>query len=386
MAINRSWLRQKARLRWGKRRVRHFAGWCSEVKEAAITAIVEFPFRAFLIKSGVTKQVVWGVMTAAMFAMAALLTVYVTSVNGRIPIVGRVNDETEQAQLDRNPLHHGFVFSVLMNTPSKDTYRGASLTFRKGENEDGGVEVRINVAAHTDAKVILNHLPSRQSCRDVSRSSAVETKGKDEPLQPTTYFGTFKVTSLSYAFEQNAMFMITPARSDANLTIACSLEDFSRSHTFVTRRLNVYYFNAEHDAHLHDYLSEENLGCEESADEPINYFSCVARVAGYEPIRFVLLDFSQIEGADRFSFNGGFQDNTISSYESRRLVAPETLLTVEYVDVVREQLRDILLIVIGTFIGIGCTMLIEGLRPSVEQLVPDKDTSMIQASESKAEV
>src|ERR1700730_4288417 len=68
----------------------------------------------------------------------------------------------------------------------------------------------------------------------------------------------------------------------------------------------------------------------------------------YRPVRAILVDFTEIAGAERFSFDSGYQDQRLSSYELKRYIVPGTRLKTHWIDIHRDGLRDILLIVIGT--------------------------------------
>jgi len=72
--------------------------------------------------------------------------------------------------------------------------------------------------------------------------------------------------------------------------------------------------------------------------------------AGARDIKFRSLDPAALEG------------------ETWRVIMPGELVTAAWTDIYRQQMRDILLIVIGTLIGVGVTVMIEGLRPLIENL------------------
>lgn len=86
---------------------------------------------------------------------------------------------------------------------------------------------------------------------------------------------------------------------------------------------------------------------------------------GYAPPETLPITLN-IVGADRLSFAGGRQDFDLETPESTRVLRAGGSLTAEWSDVSREQLRDVLLVVIGTLIAFGVTTLIEGLRPLID--------------------
>lgn len=105
---------------------------------------------------------------------------------------------------------------------------------------------------------------------------------------------------------------------------------------------------------------------------------------GYAPPETLPITLS-IVGADHLSFNGGRQDFDLENPESTRVLRAGGSLTAEWSDVSREQLRDVLLVVIGTLIAFGVTTLIEGLRPLIDGRRLASEVVMMAEHELEAE-
>ncbi|HEX7895121.1 MAG TPA: hypothetical protein VF447_13080, partial [Terriglobales bacterium] len=67
--------------------------------------------------------------------------------------------------------------------------------------------------------------------------------------------------------------------------------------------------------------------------------------------------------------DGGYEDQKVNSSESSRKFTPGDMVTVVWSDVNSEQERDLVLIVIGTLIGVGVAMFVEALRLTMEPLL-----------------
>lgn len=87
------------------------------------------------------------------------------------------------------------------------------------------------------------------------------------------------------------------------------------------------------------------------------------------PVTQLLYRFSGIAGARDLSFRGGVElSDGRDAVETSRLLLAGSVMSVRWDQASRQSLRDTLLIIIGTLIGIGVTVIIEALKPYLEGL------------------
>jgi len=87
------------------------------------------------------------------------------------------------------------------------------------------------------------------------------------------------------------------------------------------------------------------------------------------PVPMLLFRFSGITQARDLSFRGGIDlQEGRDARETSRVLAANTMMSVHWEQAGRQSLRDTLLIVIGTLIGIGVTVLIEAIKPYLEAI------------------
>lgn len=150
-------------------------------------------------------------------------------------------------------------------------------------------------------------------------------------------------------------FKVTPRSSDTFLS--CWLKPgLVRDETFTVRAVDIFSHIPENAPVFYD---AEKAAVARGVPQQEAAFS------GLTPAPFKL-DLEWMRGARDIKFRSF--DPSAGEGETWRAVMPGEILTTAWTDVYRQQLRDILLIVIGTLIGIGVTVMIEGLRPFIESL------------------
>lgn len=91
--------------------------------------------------------------------------------------------------------------------------------------------------------------------------------------------------------------------------------------------------------------------------------------AGFTPAPRLIYRFTGITQARDMGFRGGVElGDDYDARETSRYLDAGKLMTVRWEQAGRQSLRDTLLIVIGTLIGIGVTVLIEAVKPYLELL------------------
>ena len=145
--------------------------------------------------------------------------------------------------------------------------------------------------------------------------------------------------------------------TSANNTMACKLRpEVSGPETFTTRSITLI---ADSDSGTLFPNDEMEKAAARGVPEKR------AALEGLVPVPYIL-DLENLRGARDIRFHS--YDTPTRQGEAWRVVRPSEVLTIRWTDVYRQQFRDILLIVIGTLIGIGVTVMIEGLRPVIEGL------------------
>jgi hypothetical protein len=88
-----------------------------------------------------------------------------------------------------------------------------------------------------------------------------------------------------------------------------------------------------------------------------------------KPVPNLLYRFTGIAYARDLGFGGGIElSEGRDARETSRVLEVDSLMSVHWEAAGRQSLRDTLLIIIGTLIGIAVTALIEGVRPYIEKL------------------
>jgi hypothetical protein len=100
----------------------------------------------------------------------------------------------------------------------------------------------------------------------------------------------------------------------------------------------------------------------------------------------LLFRFSGIAQARDLSFRGGVDlQEGRDARETSRFLNADTVMSVHWEQAGQQSLRDTLLIVIGTLIGIGVTVLIEAVKPYLEALERPRASMVAKREERPAE-
>jgi len=272
------------------------------------------------------NSVVWFGVAAASFAVATILTIVITSIEGGLP--ARIRDSQVDEQIQ--------AIAVFSTDASVPTARQVSVDYSEYNRGRSGTIV-FDFPANFSAKVVINGLEGERAC-----SSA---RTADEVMLNDIQGGGIHVTDKETGEELHGsqLHVITVDPSVEPYHLQCHVVAVTRSHTFTRKRMRWYY------------VSDMRL-----------MSSVEAELTGLSPLPALIVAFGSIPAAEDFTFNSGFEMSDMFAFESKRVMLPDTFLDVIWSDIFREQSRDIILIVIGTLIGIGVTVLIEGIRPLIE--------------------
>jgi hypothetical protein len=271
-------------------------------------------WRAFLV---------WMAISLVFFGAAAYLTMDISKVHSRSllasepqkPDIGPVEtDDFEQhigiylkaAQIDKPPEAH---YRIIDDSPWR--LFGQPLH----------ASVFFLLPAHTEILLVVNHLVDAESCSGGG------------PLRIESVPETSFVSS-----SHDYLLTVEPMESESY--VECRLNSVAEEETFSRR------------------ASSFSSG-ELRADPPQ-----VKEYSRYRSVTFVLQ--FDAPDAEEISFHDGYLLPLIIAPESKRGLVPPFSLRVSWSDVRREQLRDVLLVIIGTLVALGATTLIEGLRPVFE--------------------
>jgi hypothetical protein len=272
-------------------------------------------------------SIIWLMVAALSFAVAIALTAMVTSVSGRWPI----GDERFQSD---QPIQ---VLSIFAENPTAELGRAIAITYSERRSSD---EARITMSfpAGTVARIVLNGIESPKSCSS--------PRSADQVMEDDAIGGglNVEVTMLADDLYGSRLAVAAPAPSEFPFYVTCSVARTSTMRTFTSRTMRW------------DVIDFADV-----------VYTRPAELAGLAPLPAMILDFWGIAGAEDFRFSNGFEMPELNNYEAKRVVLPGAFMTVTWNDIFQQQFRDILLIVIGTLIGIGVTVAIEGLRPLIER-------------------
>ena len=300
----------------------------------------------------------WLVMAAAMLIIATGLTLWVTNVNGHVPLAAdptpdmgpplatfkngkleidravfeklKADNKEAQKHPDRQTV------AVYARQADEDLARRIGIDY-SSDHPGGHARIAFRVPEGAEVKFVLNNVIA-DSCKALGTGTL--TAG-NFPVTVHEYGGDFTPTR----------YLIDPGRPGMSFTLSCNLMNIFRRHTF-TQRTAAFGFN---DA-------GPSFGDAFAQPGQANWLQ------GFSLLPSASLNFSEIDGADQFQFLGGHQDQSMSDFEFRRVLTPGQSVRLTWVDATLEQLRDILLVVIGTVVGLGVTMFIKAIRPWIDGL------------------
>jgi hypothetical protein len=305
----------------------------------------------------------WLLLSGISFVVAGALTVLVTTVNGRVlsPIEPAVDlgpspisykngkMEIDQAALDKiksgnqeAEKHPNWqTVAIYARQPDADLARRTGIAYFS-RNDGDKAEIAFNFPEGAVAKIVLNNVTDAKDCTAIR---------KDPFARADSMFtgGRLPVAVHSYGAMPGATYyLVDPGRPDSAFTVSCKLKNIFQHHTF-TQRTAAFGFD--------DVMA--GLG-------GMVYPGLAAGLSGFQPLPSATFNFGGIDGADQFWFYGGHQDQSLTDFESTRVLTPGQSVHLTWIDVNREQFRDVLLVMIGTLVGFAVTMFIEAIRPRID--------------------
>jgi hypothetical protein len=269
---------------------------------------------------------IWGGLSLVMFAAAAGLTWRVTAIHGAVPF---------QPKSVIFPEHYQTI--EIYDRPGSIP-AGKTIT-ASYDGIDGEATAGLNLyfPEKSEVKVFVNNLVSPTACS--SPRSADQVFDEDKGIN---------VSSVLVSDDKNEgqLYFVTPSLSDANFYVHCEVRSVTEALTYSRRETSfssITVFDSFPD-------HQKNLPPE-----------------GFEPLPAFLLRLS-LSGSENVGFSSGFEDQNVSNYERARIMLKGSVVTVQWDNIYSGQMRDIILIVIGSLIAIGVTMLIEAVRPFVDRI------------------
>ena len=262
----------------------------------------------------------WFGLSAIMFVLASVLTMWVTNVGGGVPI-GNPVDVRHVVQ----------AFGVFV----RDGSDLGSQRLRVSYSQDRGGHVRTIgfwFPEKKEVKVLLNNVTSRESC---------------ELVPNQFFFDPQKFINILDGAQFNVFTLRVSETVDGFGFFQCKLKETGEDLSFTHRVLNFWFVGQK--------LEEFPPTLGES-------------LASYDHYQQATINFSGVAGAERFSFNADAPQGGGEFPEGRQFnaaIPQDSQLVVQWIDFYSEQFRDLMLIVIGSLIAIGATTLIEGLRPLI---------------------
>src|SRR6185437_6927461 len=307
---------------------------------------------------------IWLGASLCLFAAASVLTSIVTAINdepliavksgaadlGPPPVTfegGQMKiDQAAIAQMqkdntpDKQPKLQ--LVAIYARQPTDELSQKTDIAYfsdHTGEN----ATLSVTVPAGAQAKIVLTHLKDEKSCTVLrgdrfARPDSIVTGGQ-LPVRVRKYT---QLIGRTY-------YLVDPGAPDSAFSVSCKLDNIFQHHTY-TERTATFEFT--------DVVA--GLGA-------FNYSGLAGALMGFAPLPRETVNFGGIDGADQFRFYGGYQDQKISSFESARALTPDQQVHVTWSDVNREQSRDLILILIGTLIGLGVGTAIEALRHLIDE-------------------
>jgi hypothetical protein len=317
---------------------------------------------------------IWASIALALLGASAWLTFIVTQVEGSSPFTLE-SDNGAQAQKAR--LNDAQVFAVLFKTPTDDQTVPAATTasvaygtrhFGDADAEgskkapifsffmpanDGATlalsnlgRVRRGFQCKTDGPLPAEAINPRKSNKI---TALARVRGQDDGRPQYWAFNLPPPRRLS-GVSLNAMTLPTSTKP---YVLYCRVQPRAAKLTFIRRQIDFLFLEP---GRAHTITASLSAGL---LDIPVHVFE------GYAPPASIAIDVN-IQGADQMSFMGGRRDDTLSDPDTTRVLLAGDSLTANWTDLSREQLRDVLLVIIGTLIAIGVTSLVEALRPIVD--------------------
>lgn len=282
----------------------------------------------------------WLIVAGVATAVAVILTMAITWTEGGL---------LERGQNDSGG-HPVQIMSIYEPDATRESAGNYYVNY--GETADGSEGlITFFVPPSATPVLVVSRLVDDKGC------SSIRTADDDSAHRAYGGGVNVEITRFDTSSEGEVVHVVRPSPSAFRTTVACRVRPASRSDTFTSRILPVKHYAPARDPAYRDVPQ-----LLEMTDPGIR-----AALDGAEPLPTLLANFSNIPGARGLRFVGGFDPEGEYSHESKRVIVAGEFAWVMWDDIYRQQTRDILLIVIGTMIGIAVTVLIEGLRPIIER-------------------
>lgn len=290
-------------------------------------------------------SVFWLVLAAAMFVASVVITLTVTWTEGGL---------LERGQNDPG----GHAVQIISIYEPGATAQGVSRYYvNYGETADGekGL-ITFLIPPSATPVLLLTNLVDDRGC---SSPRSADSWAEHEAYGGGVNVDTARFDSSDAGAE---LYLVRPVPSDFSTQVICRVRPVSRPETFTSRILPVKHYSPKDDP-AYQEIPRILAGLDTDIADAL---------AGLDPLPSILVNFSNIAGARDMRFVGGYEPEGEYAHESKRRLVAGQYAWVMWDDLYRQQMRDILLIVIGTLIGIGVTVMIEGLRPMIEHFGRDR--------------
>jgi hypothetical protein len=275
-------------------------------------------------------SIAWFVIAAVMFIAAIGLTMMITWVRGGVIERGRAPGEMLPTQY----------VGVLAPSDTSDDTSAFYVLYSEDVSTREAV-VTFSMPAEDVSILLVSGLAGDDPCW---------VWGNGPPEKPRQLV----IRHIDWAKDIPDLYSILAEPGPDNL-IVCNVRALSRPGSFTTRRLRM------------EYLREDVLTRAPGAlnDPEKQAFVDAIRNADLRAIPALKFDLNDVEGAENMRFAGSFETGDPFMGGTWRSLTNGEFMVATWDDIYRQQTRDILLIVIGTLIGIGVTVMIEGLRPLI---------------------
>ena len=303
------------------------------------------------------SSMVWLAIAVVMFVLAFVFTAMVTWVG---------HDDNIFAKPGETKARPAQLTSVFRITPrGNQSYMTSFIA-----NPHGGSDtIDVNVIAEDAPVILVNNLVNDRACFVLDPRGPVDQKRpKDD--------GMLSIEGFHSSLRNERVYRLTPHFGSADrgfYTIRCKVKSMVKYETFTDRSIELVAFNPFSYPRCERPLAPNAPDCDRELVDGLG----PQMLSG-----FIDFNFSRMRGVDNLHYSGGYEDQRAEGREYDRGLGSGRRMFVLWEDVYRQQLRDTLLIVIGTLIGIGVTVLIEGIRPYLEALGEKEERSPGSPTES----
>ena len=291
-------------------------------------------------------SIAWLCMAGAMYAAAIALTVIITGTQGGLLERGQGEDGGNR------PVQCAAIYEP---GATRESAEGYYLNYAE---KASGSEAVLTFVIPAGAKPVLvvSGLLDDNDC--------TSPRSADSQSESDAYGGGANVTfnKLYSHLEHAWLHFVTPVPSEYETKVTCRVRPQTQAETFTSRVLTFTHYGPDYAS---DFPFADRLTLTDKDDDKNEVANPLQSL---QPLPRMRTNFSNIPGARDIHFLGGFEASDAYAPETKRLLVPGEYIWVFWDDLYSQQMRDIALIVIGTLIGIGVTVMIEGLRPFIESL------------------